>query len=107
MSFMRVPHYVYVGGDAEDEARQVIYIDGTPMELSVFDELVVMRLAQLSPAAVTAAAERAVERYGGNIGCNDLCLRRGAPGFTAYLTAMLNALGTGSPAPHSPEEPSV
>jgi hypothetical protein len=86
MSYMRGDIYVWRTSDDlhiwvtaafDDEMEEEEDRDGyraakirIPQE--TFDELVVMRLAQLSPQEQERARTRAIEKWGENFGCTDL-----------------------------------
>jgi hypothetical protein len=75
---MRVPHYVYDDG-------QFMHIDMVRMECAVFDELVVMRFVEMTQSERSAACDRAIRKYSGNVGCDALCGLRGSTGFREWL----------------------
>jgi hypothetical protein len=97
---MRGKYYVWTGGLTEKEYRVHLWIGNDPMckqsiwaeqfkedqvmgaslPETVFDELVVMRYAELQAEGKVAQAEkRAMRKYGGNVGCMALCKQHGKP----------------------------
>jgi hypothetical protein len=80
---MREPFYIYRGDG-------LVIIDNSklgemggdimiPMEL--FDELVVMRYAQLTAEEIAEAEKRAIDKHTGNAGVSELSKKYGLPGF--------------------------
>lgn len=84
MSYMRGDPYVFPSADSDGEIFLNIWTsapcdDGYEPSLSrvrlpmeMFDELAVMRYAQLSEEDRHVAQQRAIEKWGGNIGCMEL-----------------------------------
>ena len=62
---MRAPFYVWQDGEK-------IHLDDLDMPLAVFDELVVMRWAQLTEDELQATMHRAAIAHRGNFGCDAL-----------------------------------
>jgi hypothetical protein len=54
---------------------------GVVLPMEIFDELVVMRYAQLTTEEIAAAEKRAIDKYTGNAGCSELSKKHGLPGF--------------------------
>jgi hypothetical protein len=99
MSYMRGNYYVWASGDSDKDSRVHVWVEamesnlkesgwahvrervsGTSLPEPIFDELVVMRYAELEEEGeVDAAARRALRHYGGNVGCMALCKKYGKP----------------------------
>jgi hypothetical protein len=95
---MRGKYYVWTGGLTEREYRVHLWVGSDPLckqsiwaeqfkedqvmgaslPETVFDELVVMRYAELQAEGKVAQAEkRAMRKYTGNVGCQPLCKKYG------------------------------
>ena len=98
MSYMRGKYYIWTSGLTEKEYRVHLWVGsdhlmknsiwaeqfkedqimGAALPETVFDELVVMRYAELQEEGkVDQAAERAMRKYAGNVGCQALCKQHG------------------------------
>jgi hypothetical protein len=77
MSYMRGDIYAWVGEDGEGQEHMTI--NDVSMPLEQFDELVAMRHAEMTDEEKYDAEQRAVEKWGGNFGCNDLAAALGKP----------------------------
>jgi hypothetical protein len=98
---MRGKYYIWTSGISEKEYRVHLWaasddrllrnsgwaqqfkeekIMGAWLPEKVFDELVVMRYAQLREAGkVDRAEKRAMRKHAGNVGCQALCKQHGKP----------------------------
>jgi hypothetical protein len=98
---MRGKYYIWTSGISEKEYRVHFWVAnddrlmrnsgraeqfkeeqimGVWIPEKVFDELVVMRYAQLQEEARVAQAEkRAMRKHAGNVGCQALCKQHGKP----------------------------
>lgn len=94
MSYMRHPSYIW-----QDGVR--IYLNSPPgpvafsegeaiFPLELFDELVVMRWAQLTEEELEAAELRAIANHRGNFGCDRLLEDRG---MASEMRKLLDAMG--------------
>lgn len=90
MSYMRGGNYIYKNTHGELE----IYVPGghVAIPLETFDELVLMRWAQMSPEYFAEVASRTIERYSGNVGCQELCDLAGADGFKQKMQEITELL---------------
>ena len=68
MSYMRGKYYCW-----KDD--KFIHLPADTMPMSVFDELVVMRYEQMTPALRKRTEKRAIKYYSGNFGCDSLCVK--------------------------------
>lgn len=92
MSYMRGEFYIYRGG-GKKETINIFYTNPKaksyqdPISISIpidiFDELVVMRHAQLK--SIEKIEKRAIRKYRGNIGCADLAKKYGKPTYLDYM----------------------
>lgn len=80
MSYIRGDYYAYIIGpdDKEEIVLTVHHKRSVNIPLPVFDEIVVMRYAQLvKEGKVDETENRAVEKWVGNFGCQDLATKKG------------------------------
>lgn len=71
MSWIRGEYYTWAGND--DDGNLVIHFNGCEYPMDVFDELVVMRHAELVKKKKVKETElRAIKKYEGNFGCDEL-----------------------------------
>jgi hypothetical protein len=99
MSYMRGKYYIWTSGLSKKDRRVHIWVGstdrlmqqsgwaeqfkvdqimGASLPEKVFDELVVMRYAQLQgQGVVESIANRAMRKYSGNVGCQALCKQYG------------------------------
>lgn len=85
MSYMRGEFYVW--GDGENT-----WINDVVMPDETFEELVAMYWYSMTMEEQQAAKERAVERWGGNFGCMELCKAMGAPTALDILEELAEGL---------------
>jgi hypothetical protein len=98
---MRGKYYIWTSGSSEKDYRVHFWVAsddslmrnsvwaeqfkedqimGAVLPKSVFDELVVMRYAELQEERkVDQTAKRAMRKYTGNLGCESLCKKYGKP----------------------------
>ncbi len=73
MAYMRGKHYVYSSGE------NIHITGGANFPMDVFDELVVMRYAELvAEKSVKNVEKRAIQNNQGNFGCDALCKKYGS-----------------------------
>lgn len=79
MSYIRGDYYTFVSASGDGEHINFMFSEGsTSMPLEIFDELVAMRVAEMiEEGKLEAAAERAIQKYSGNVGCSALREHRG------------------------------
>lgn len=76
MSYIRGEYYTWAS-DLSDGSEVIVLPEQMPMEL--FDELVVMRFAELGRQEREEAEARAIEHWTGNVGCEALLERHNLP----------------------------
>lgn len=76
MSFIRGKYYTYVDGykyiNFSVTYNKSLEVWQSRMPFSTFDELVVMRLAELNKRQIDLAIKRAIKKHKGNRGCQAL-----------------------------------
>ncbi len=99
MAYMRGRYYIFTSGGSPKDSRVHLWVArseprlkesgwaasygvdrvaGASLPEAVLDELVVMRYAQLQEESrVEQAAQRALRKHGGNVGCDALCRQNG------------------------------
>lgn len=109
MAYMRGKFYIFTSGGSPKDYRVHLWVArseprlkesgwaesygvdrvaGASLPEDVLDELVVMRYAQLQEESrVEQAAQRALRKHGGNVGCDALCRQYGQPTSVERLTA--------------------
>jgi hypothetical protein len=68
MAYMRGRYYIYVGGNLEIHANG----EHVSLPMKVFDELVIMRMAEMTEAHKISVIKRTIREYTGNFGCDKL-----------------------------------
>src|SRR5512144_384079 len=109
MAYMRGRYYIFTSGGSPKDSRVHLWVAtseprlresgwaeaygvdrvaGASLPEDVLDELVVMRYAQLQEEnKVEQAAQRALRKQGGNVGCDALCRQYGRRTSVERLTS--------------------
>ncbi len=80
MSYIRGDYYAYITGpdDREEIFLTVHHERSVNIPLPIFDEIVVMRYAELvKEGKLDETENRTVEKWAGNFGCRDLANKKG------------------------------
>jgi len=77
MSYIRGRYYTWVGTDDKD--NDSIHLSSDVLPINIFDELVVMRYAQLqeNKNKLKKIEKMSIKKYRNNFGCDSLCVKYG------------------------------